>query len=42
MAMERFSHLNPFQERKIKRILLAYVKSKDAFYYCHVRVVFPI
>ncbi|KAJ0404566.1 hypothetical protein ATCC90586_004862 [Pythium insidiosum] len=36
MAMERFSHLNPFQERKIKRILLAYVKSRDGqFYYCH-------
>ncbi|TMW56283.1 hypothetical protein Poli38472_008931 [Pythium oligandrum] len=35
MAMERFSHLNPFQERKIKRILLAYIKSKDGFYYCH-------
>ncbi|RLN52772.1 hypothetical protein BBJ28_00012007 [Nothophytophthora sp. Chile5] len=35
VAMERFEHLNPFQERKIKRILLAYAKSKDAFYYCH-------
>ncbi|KAL3674084.1 hypothetical protein V7S43_000034 [Phytophthora oleae] len=34
-AMERFHHLNPFQERKIRRILLAYAKSKDAFYYCH-------
>ncbi|KAG2521831.1 hypothetical protein BBO99_00004525 [Phytophthora kernoviae] len=34
-AMERFDHLNPFQERKIRRILLAYAKSKDAFYYCH-------
>lgn len=34
-AMERFRHLNPFQERKIRRILLAYAKSKDAFYYCH-------
>ncbi|CAH0493240.1 unnamed protein product [Peronospora farinosa] len=34
-AMERFQHLNPFQERKIRRILLAYAKSKDAFYYCH-------
>lgn len=37
LAMERFSHLNPFQERKIKRILVAYTKSKDVFYYCHVR-----
>uniref|UniRef100_K3XAE1 Rab-GAP TBC domain-containing protein n=1 Tax=Globisporangium ultimum (strain ATCC 200006 / CBS 805.95 / DAOM BR144) TaxID=431595 RepID=K3XAE1_GLOUD len=35
LAMERFSHLNPFQERKIKRILVAYTKSKDVFYYCH-------
>ncbi|DBA00533.1 TPA: hypothetical protein N0F65_006437 [Lagenidium giganteum] len=35
LAMERFSHLNPFQERKIKRILLAYTKSKADFYYCH-------
>jgi hypothetical protein len=34
-AMERFHHLNPFQERKIRRILLAYAKTKDAFYYCH-------
>uniref|UniRef100_A0AAV1U156 Rab-GAP TBC domain-containing protein n=1 Tax=Peronospora matthiolae TaxID=2874970 RepID=A0AAV1U156_9STRA len=34
-AMERFDHLNPFQERKIRRILLAYIKPKDAFYYCH-------
>ncbi|KAG7397172.1 hypothetical protein PHYBOEH_001166 [Phytophthora boehmeriae] len=34
-AMERFDHLNPFQERKIRRILLAYAKSKDAFYYSH-------
>lgn len=34
-AMERFEHLNPFQERKIRRILLAYAKSNDAFYYCH-------
>ncbi|CAH0480775.1 unnamed protein product [Peronospora belbahrii] len=34
-AMERFHHLNPFQERKIRRILLAYAKSKDTFYYCH-------
>ncbi|TDH69033.1 hypothetical protein CCR75_004750 [Bremia lactucae] len=34
-AMEKFHHLNPFQERKIRRILLAYAKSKDAFYYCH-------
>lgn len=39
LAMERFSHLNPFQERKIKRILVAYTKSKDVFYYCHVRYV---
>lgn len=37
-AMERFSHLNPFQERKIKRILVAYTKSKEVFYYCHVRL----
>lgn len=37
LAMERFVHLNPFQERKIKRILVAFTKSKDAFYYCHVR-----
>ncbi|TYZ64450.1 hypothetical protein PybrP1_001709 [[Pythium] brassicae (nom. inval.)] len=35
LAMERFVHLNPFQERKIKRILVAFTKSKDAFYYCH-------
>ncbi|GMF42069.1 unnamed protein product [Phytophthora fragariaefolia] len=34
-AMERFHHLNPFQERKIRRILMAYAKSKEAFYYCH-------
>ncbi|CAI5709959.1 unnamed protein product [Hyaloperonospora brassicae] len=34
-AMERFDHLNPFQERKIRRILLAYIKPKNAFYYCH-------
>ncbi|KAE8991390.1 hypothetical protein PR003_g22701 [Phytophthora rubi] len=34
-AMERFHHLNPFQERKIRRILLAYAKSKEEFYYCH-------
>lgn len=39
LAMERFSHLNPFQERKIKRILVAYTKSKDVFYYCHVRYI---
>lgn len=37
LAMERFVHLNPFQERKIKRILVAFTKAKDAFYYCHVR-----
>lgn len=35
--MERFDHMNPFQERKINRILVAYAKSKDAFYYSHVR-----
>lgn len=37
MAMERFEHMNPFQERKINRILVAYSKSKETFFYCHVR-----
>lgn len=34
-AMERFEHMNPFQERKINRILVAYAKSRRAFVYSH-------
>lgn len=39
MAMERFEHMNPFQERKVNRILLAYAKCKETFYYSHVSLM---
>ena len=35
-AMEKFGHLNPFQEKKIKRILLSYTKTNTKKTYCHV------